>query len=75
MDTKSKNTPKENKEVGKEAGKAPFAKLEEAKTDDKNEKVFEGVDEDMELDKEEMADLNKFETINKEGKDIEFDKI
>jgi hypothetical protein len=29
----------------------------------------------MELDAAEHEALNKFETINKEGKDIEFDKI
>ena len=29
----------------------------------------------MELDKEDAKQLTEFETINKEGKDIEFDKI
>jgi RNA-binding protein PNO1 len=37
--------------------------------------VFKGVDETMELDKEEQKQLTEFETINKEGKDIEFDKV
>ena len=29
----------------------------------------------MELDQEQEKTLNEFETINKEGKDIEFDKV
>ena len=29
----------------------------------------------MELGKEETKELTQFETINKEGKDIEFDKV
>jgi len=37
--------------------------------------IFKNVDENMELDKEENKQLMEFETINKEGKDIEFDKI
>ena len=37
--------------------------------------IFKNVDENMELDKEEVKELTEFETINKEGKDIEFDKI
>lgn len=37
--------------------------------------IFNGVDETMELDAEEQKTLYDFETVNKEGKDIEFDKI
>ena len=37
--------------------------------------LFKGVDEEMELDKDEVKILTEFETVNKEGKDIEFDKI
>ena len=37
--------------------------------------IFKGCDEDMELDGEEAKQLTQFETINKEGKDIEFDKV
>ena len=37
--------------------------------------IFAGVDEDMELDAEEAKQLTEFETMNKEGKDIEFDKV
>ena len=38
-------------------------------------KIFEGVDETMELDAETQKELLEFETVNKESKDIEFDKI
>ena len=37
--------------------------------------LFAGVDEKMELDGDEQKELLEFETVNKEGKDIEFDKI
>ena len=37
--------------------------------------IFNGVDETMALDAEEQKTLYDFETVNKEGKDIEFDKI
>ena len=37
--------------------------------------LFQGVDETMELDKEDVKELNTFETINKESKDIDFDKV
>ena len=37
--------------------------------------IFKGVDEDMELEAEESKQLQEFETINKDGKDIEFDKV
>ena len=37
--------------------------------------IFKGVDEDMELEAEESKQLTEFETINQEGKDIEFDKV
>ena len=50
------------------------------KPDEKKDKqaaadLFKGVDEEMELDKDEVKILTEFETVNKEGKDIEFDKI
>ena len=37
--------------------------------------LFAGVDEKMELDGDEQKELLVFETVNKESKDIEFDKI
>ena len=37
--------------------------------------IFKNIDETMELDQEEAKTLTEFETINKAGKDIEFDKI
>ena len=37
--------------------------------------LFKGVDENMELDKEDQEKLLKFETVAKDGKDIEFDKV
>ena len=37
--------------------------------------IFKGVDEDMELEAEESKQLTQFETINKEGKDIDFDQV
>ena len=37
--------------------------------------IFKDVDEDMELDNEQQKTLNEFETINKEGKEIQFDKV
>ena len=40
-----------------------------------DQNIFKGVDEGMELDKEDEATLMQFETINKESKNIEFDKI
>ncbi len=39
------------------------------------DKIFKGVDEDAELNVEESKQLTEFETMNKEQKDIEFDKI
>ena len=37
--------------------------------------IFKNVDETMELNQEEQSALLQFETINKEAKDIEFDKV
>jgi hypothetical protein len=37
--------------------------------------LFAGVDEKMELTGAEQKELLEFETVNKESKDIEFDKI
>lgn len=39
-----------------------------------NEATFQGVDENMELDKDDQAELMKFETVQT-SKEIEFDKI
>ena len=46
-------------------------------TADKKEiaELFKGVDEDMELGKDDQQKLMEFETVNKDGKDIEFDKV
>ena len=37
--------------------------------------LFKDVDEDMELDAEDNKELNNFETLNKDAKDIEFYKV
>ena len=51
------------------------SKSDEQKSKQAAADIFAGVDENMELDGEEQKKLNEFETLNKEGKDIEFDKI
>ena len=38
-------------------------------------KIFENVDVNMELDEVQRKDLENFESLNKESKDIEFDKV
>jgi hypothetical protein len=39
-----------------------------------HESTFQGIDENMELDQEDQAELMKFETVQT-SKEIEFDKI
>ena len=37
--------------------------------------IFKDVDENMELDLEERKQLEEFETVNKDGKEIDFEKV
>ena len=51
------------------------SKSEEKESKQAAADIFKGVDEKMELDNDDAKQLNEFETLNKDGKDIEFDKI
>ena len=53
----------------------PKEEQKDTKSKQKIADIFKGVDEDMELDQEQQKTLNEFETVNKEGKDIEFGKV
>ena len=61
MENTTKNTEEQPKVVNKELKKVAD--------------IFEGADETMELNQEEAKQLTEFETMNKEGKEIEFDKV
>ena len=52
-------------------------KVEKAKNTPKQElaQIFENVDVDMELNEVDRKGLEQFESLNKESKDIEFDKV
>ena len=53
----------------------PKEEKKETQSKQKIADIFDGIDEDMELDTDQQKALNEFETVNKEGKDVEFDKV